>query len=109
MKKQIKEYFEEINNYLKSDSRDNIQHVMQNHLNKISFYQHERLIHLLVTLAFAILAMLSFIFLFINPTMLTAILTGLFFVLLIPYVLHYFFLENSVQEMYKQYDRLIKK
>ena len=109
MKKQIKKYFEEINNYLKSDSKDNIQHVMQNHLNKISFYQHERLIHLLVTLTFSILTMLSFIFFFINPTILTAILSGLFFVLLIPYIFHYFFLENSVQEMYRQYDSLMKK
>ena len=109
MKKQIKEYLEEINNYLKSESKDNIQHVMQNHLNKISFYQHERLIHLLVTLAFAILTMISFIFMVLTPTIPTAILTGLFFVLLIPYIFHYFFLENSVQEMYRQYDSLIKK
>jgi hypothetical protein len=82
---------------------------MQNHLNKISFFQHERLIHLLVTLAFAILTMLSFIFMFLNPTIPTAILTGLFFVLLLPYIFHYHFLENSVQEMYKQYDKLIQK
>lgn len=109
MKKQIKKYFEEINNYLENDSKDNIQHVMQNHLNKISFYQHERLIHLLVTLAFAILAMLSFIFFFIYTTILNAVLTGLFFILLIPYIFHYYFLENSVQEMYRQYDKLIKK
>ena len=109
MKKQIRTYFNEINSYLESNSKDNTQHVMQNHLNKISFFQHERLIHWLVTLAFAILTMLSFIFLFINPTILTAILTGLFFVLLIPYIFHYYFLENSVQEMYKQYDELIKK
>ena len=109
MKKQIKNYFNEINNYIESNSKDNLQHVMQNHLNKISFFQHERLIHLLVTLAFAILTMLSFIFLFINPTLPTVILTGLFFVLLIPYIFHYHFLENSVQEMYKQYDKLIQK
>jgi hypothetical protein len=59
-------------------------------------------------LAFAILTMLSFIFLFINPTIPTAILTGLFFILLVPYIFHYHFLENSVQEMYKQYDKLIE-
>lgn len=109
MKKQIKEYFKEINSYIESNSKNNLQHVMQNHLNKISFFQHERLIHLVVTLAFAILTMLSFIFMFLNPTIPTAILTGLFFVLLVPYIFHYHFLENSVQEMYKQYNKLMKK
>ena len=106
MKKQIKNYFNEINKYLESNTSKNLEETINNHLLKISFFQHERLIHLLVTLAFALLTMLSFIFLFINPTIPTAILTGLFFVLLIPYIFHYFFLENSVQEMYKQYDKL---
>jgi len=109
MKKQIKTYFNEINEYIGNNSKDNLDKIIQNHLNKISFFQHERLIHLLVTLAFAILTMLSFIFLFINPTIPTAILTGLFFVLLVPYIFHYHFLENSVQEMYKQYDKLMNK
>jgi hypothetical protein len=109
MKKQIKTYFNEINTYIENTSNDNLQYVMQNHLNKISFFQHERLIHLLVTLAFAILTMISFIFLFINPTLPTAILTGLFLILLIPYIFHYHFLENSIQKMYKQYDKLIQK
>ena len=106
MKKQIKAYFLEINEIIKTNKKENLEEIIKIHLNKISFFQHERLIHLLVTLAFAILTMLSFIFLFINPTVPTAILTGLFFVLLIPYIFHYHFLENSVQEMYKQYDKL---
>lgn len=109
MKKQIQKYFNEINEYLASNKNDDLEQIIQNHLIKISFFQHERLIHLLVTLAFAILTMLSFIFLFINPTMPTAILTGLFFVLLVPYIFHYHFLENSIQEMYIQYDKLIEK
>lgn len=109
MKKQIKKYFNEINDYLNSNSTENLNAVMQNHLQKIEFFQHERLIHLLVTLAFAILTMLSFMFSFANPTIPTAILTGLFFVLLIPYIFHYHFLENSVQEMYEQYDKLKEK
>jgi len=108
MKKQIQKYFDEINEIINTKSTKNLEQVIQNHLVKIEIFQHERLIHLLVTLTFAILTMLSFIFLFINPTIPTAILTGLFFVLLVPYIFHYYFLENSVQEMYKQYDKLIK-
>ena len=30
-------------------------------------------------------------------------------VLLIPYVMHYYLLENSVQKMYEQYDRMMNK
>jgi hypothetical protein len=33
----------------------------------------------------------------------------LILVLLIPYVRHYYILENEVQKMYKQYDEMVKK
>ena len=38
-------------------------------------------------------------------------ITGVFalLVLLIPYVMHYYLLENSVQKMYEQYDRMMNK
>ena len=72
---------------------------------KICFFQHERLIHLLVTLAFAfftllfmLLGMVSYLFLF--P----------FFILIIFllfYIVHYFYLENSVQYLYKLYDKVV--
>ena len=93
MKTQIKNYLNEINKYLSSNTNKELETIIQNHLIKLSFFQHERLIHLLVTILFALLTMLSFIFLFINPTIPTALLTGLFFVLLIPYIFHYYFLE----------------
>ena len=38
-----------------------------------------------------------------------ALIVFLFTVLLVPYVFHYYFLENSVQRMYVQYDLLKKK
>lgn len=83
--------------------------VLTEHLVQIGFFQHERLIHLLVTLAFALFTLLS---------VLTALLTeepgpvllGLsFLVLLIPYILHYYLLENEVQKMYRQYDSILKR
>ena len=33
----------------------------------------------------------------------------LLLVLLIPYIMHYFLLENSVQKMYTQYDEILKR
>jgi hypothetical protein len=36
------------------------------------------------------------------------VLLALFLVLLVPYIMHYYLLENSVQKMYRQYDKLFK-
>ena len=76
-------------------------------LTKISFFQHERLIHLLVTLFYALftiffMALISVSWIFIIPTV-------PLFVFLILYILHYFKLENRVQYLYKLYDNLISK
>ena len=74
---------------------------------KIRFFQHERLIHLLVTLCFAIFAlaflalgMISYIFLIIFVILI---------IFLLFYVVHYFFLENHVQYLYKLYDEMREK
>lgn len=68
---------------------------------RIGFYQHERLIHFLVTMLFVALTATSLIVTFSFPQFLW--LTLLFLVLLIPYIWHYFFLENSVQKLYRYY------
>lgn len=36
------------------------------------------------------------------------VLTLLFLVLLVPYIMHYYTLENEVQKMYTQYDEILK-
>ncbi|MGN0688245.1 MAG: hypothetical protein ACI4KA_09085 [Oscillospiraceae bacterium] len=75
-------------------------------LKRIELYQHERLVHLLVTLAFAIFFMLSLFMLLLIGGIGLFILTFLFLVLLVPYIKHYYFLENSVQELYKIYYKM---
>lgn len=74
---------------------------------KINFFQHERLIHLLVTLFYALftilfLALISISWIFVIPTI-------PLFVFLICYILHYFKLENRVQYLYKLYDKIMTK
>jgi hypothetical protein len=80
---------------------------------QIKFFQHERLIHALVTLTFAILSVMTMFFLIMCSSRLTGI--GYIFVciffflllaLLIPYVRHYFILERGVQRLYEYYDKL---
>lgn len=76
---------------------------------QIGFFQHERLIHLLVTLAFAIFAIISIFAYLITEQIMVLVLFGTFMVLLIPYIKHYYLLENGTQELYDLYDIIKNK
>lgn len=106
MKKSILDYVLEVENILKNKKIDNIDDVIENHLIKISFYQHERLIHLIVTVLFAILSIISFLYTINFPSIGLMILTFMFLLLLIPYIMHYYLLENNVQKLYIYYDKM---
>jgi len=67
------------------------------HREQIAFVQSEREAHLWVTLAFALFTLLSAGFAYARESWAAWILTGLFLLLLVPYVFHYFLLENAVQ------------
>jgi hypothetical protein len=73
---------------------------------QISFMQHERLIHFLVTMLFALLFMLDLGFYLYFQNIGLLLLDLLFLALLIPYILHYYFLENTTQKMYILYNRI---
>lgn len=107
MTKQINEYLAYIEEFMAAE-HSHEEYVRERGLllQRIALYSHERLIHLLVTLAFAILFMLAlFMYLTVHGTGLL-ILCILFLVLLVPYIKHYYFLENSVQKLYIFYYRL---
>ena len=74
---------------------------------QIGFFQHERLVHLMVTLAFAVFTLISFLGCMAWPGISTFLLLGLLLVLLIPYIRHYFVLENGTQKLYGYYDKII--
>ena len=108
MKRQLNEYIERTEKLLQENECD-FQTLKEEYFRKISFFQHERLIHLIVTVTFAILGMISFgIFLFVGEKI-NGILLGLLLVLLIPYIFHYYALENGVQRMYAQYDKILER
>lgn len=97
MKKQINDYLKYLENN-KVDKKDL--------LVKISFYQHERLIHLIVTCLVAISAVLfTFMGLLLNNYLLL-IISIILFILFTFYILHYYFLENSIQKLYLYYDKI---
>ena len=106
MKKYLYDYIKEIDNTLENNKTIE-KSLIDKHLIKIEFFQHERLIHLLVTLFYA-LFLFIFIFLgFIHPLFFLIAIILLIFLLF--YVVHYFRLENGVQYLYKQYDKMLEK
>ncbi|MCL2054117.1 MAG: hypothetical protein FWG90_06730 [Oscillospiraceae bacterium] len=73
-------------------------------LTKISFMQHERLIHFLVVFLVAIAMFISFGIFFATENIGFLAAAVLTLGLLIPYFPHYYFLENGVQRLYGLYD-----
>ena len=95
-------------------TRKDYEKLLQYHLHQISFFSHERLIHLIVTALFAILAVGAFFAFYFTAaagdfSWGLLLLFLLLFVLLVPYIAHYYLLENGVQKMYRQYDELVKR
>lgn len=102
MREYLGNYVKEIDEKIKS--KNITEKDIENHLIKIEFFQHERLIHLLVTLAYGIFLFLSVII--FTQIWIFVIVIYIALIFLLFYVRHYFFLENNVQYLYKQYDQM---
>lgn len=74
----------------------------------IGFFQHERLVHEFVMILFALLSVGGILFFVAAPSIPIFCLDVLFFALLVPYIKHYYGLENGVQRFYDIYDKLEK-
>ena len=79
---------------------------LEEHLVQVGFFQHERLIHLIVTVTFALLEMLAIVLSVISDSLFTLLLPVVILILLVPYIRHYYILENELQKMSGQYDRM---
>lgn len=102
MKKYLYDYIKNIDLILKENKKVDYKKLKEEHLIKIKFFQHERLIHLIVTLFYALFTFIVFSFIKIFlPFIFIALILLIF---LIFYVVLYFRLENGVQYLYKQYD-----
>lgn len=110
MKERILNYMKQIDDMLANPPEGIDYEVeMKKHLIQIGFFMHERLIHLIVTVLFAIMTLATIFFAVAAPSIGLLILTVAFLVLLIPYIMHYYLLENGVQKMYKQYDEMLRR
>lgn len=107
MGKRLKDYLEKMEKLdIKTLTEEEKGEIMKDLLIQIGFFQHERLIHLIVTVIFALLTMLSILGAALLQQISMFLLTVLFFVLLVPYIMHYYLLENGVQKLYTYYDKL---
>ncbi|MCR5623831.1 MAG: hypothetical protein K6G11_01150 [Lachnospiraceae bacterium] len=109
MKERILNYYNRIERLLKENSPDtDWEDVLKEHLVQVQFFQHERFIHLVVTVLFAICTFITLLgFTVTSQIWYVLLLIGLL-VLLIPYISHYYLLENTTQKMYDQYDEILK-
>lgn len=101
MKQKLKDYIKELEEKIEKKKIE--KNLAEEVLTKIQFFQHERLVHLIVTfftgiscvlflLGFIALEQIGLLFLFI-----------LTLCLFIPYIFHYYTLENGVQRLYDIY------
>lgn len=72
----------------------------------LSYFQHERLIHLIVTVAFSVITILCFLTLYFKFSLALCFLSLLFFIMSGAYIRHYYILENKVQYLYELIDKL---
>ena len=90
--------------------KQNKEEVLREMLVQIGFFQHERFIHLIVTVLFAFLTIFTMACSsFSNSSyfgILFCILSILCLILLVPYIHHYYVLENNVQQLYEIYDAI---
>lgn len=107
MTKQIREYLEHLRVFLDEEhTREEYAQELSRLRVHIGFFSHERIVHMFIMLAFAIFFLLTLFQALTAGTVGIYVLAVLFLVLLVPYIKHYYFLENSVQKMYLIYNEI---
>lgn len=106
MRYYMKAYEKFLNDFLKSPDPEQLSRIRRETLTQIGFMQHERLVHflvcILVGLAFFMALGIALYFGRAALYLLALILLGL----LVPYLWHYYFLENTTQRIYVLYNAL---
>lgn len=108
MEKHIAEHYQTISQRLAAaKSKTDLTELAHYHRTRVREFQHERLIHLLVTFFFAGLFLVSLAVFLATAAMglamncLLGLLVLILFVLELTYIRHYYQLENGVQRLYE--------
>lgn len=113
MKKQMLDKVKMAEDFLKNGKGEDKAEFLKYLMRWIVWFQHERFIHLMVTLFFALfsIAMLFafIVFVDIRIGVLFGVLFLIFGITTGFYINHYYLLENKTQYLYKLYDEIEKK
>ncbi len=110
MGRYIKDYMKYIEKILGGDDADvDYEKLRIDFLLKIEFFQHERLVHFLVTFMVIIALFISVLYIFMTGLQLMSVLSIILLGLTAAYLAYYYFIENAVMKMYKLYDRIMEK
>lgn len=110
MRKKILRYMKQIDERLADPPAGiDYEEEQRKHLIQIQFFMHERLVHEIIMVLFALLTVMVFIAAVLMEHLIFVILLAALLVLLVPYIMHYYVLENGVQYMYEQYDEMEKR
>lgn len=108
MTEYLTKYRQYVLSCLEDDSCDFVG-LLDYHTEKLHQFQHERFIHLIVMVLFALCTVMTILVIAVFEKLTLIPLAALLLVLLVPYIKHYFFLENTVQLLYKDYDAIYRK
>lgn len=94
---------------LLADPDADLEKVRREQLIQINFIKHERVVHLHVTVMCCIILFISIVIYFMTKIDAVGIVVLLMLVLSFAYLTYYFFIENSTQALYCQYNRICMK
>ncbi len=110
MDKYLKSHIKLIEDRLKKPGTVESWHkLLEFHRARIDFLQHERLIHLLITLFFGLLFFLDVLGILLTASWGLLCLAPVFLIMSVLYVWHYYLLENGVQKLYRLDGEICKK
>jgi len=103
----FKEYDATIKKLLISESTEtDWKKVLESHREMIAIIQHERLIHLLVTIFVGLAMLFTSLAAIITEKLFLLVLSFPLLILFMAYIFHYWFLENTTQKWYKIEDEI---
>jgi hypothetical protein len=109
MIKYMQKHEESMINSLNTEDGCNWNELIAYHKTQIEFIQHERLIHLIITIGVAIILSSLFIALMVSFNKGLIIIVLMLIVMEVFYIFHYYKLENGIQRWYEIYHKLVLK
>lgn len=107
MWKELKEFIGYMDNVTSKELDEKEKEKLKEELQtKIGYFQHERIVHLIVMMLVALCTIIALMGFVAFKSIGIALLFVALMCLLVPYIVHYFHLENGVQKLYTYYDKI---